>query len=438
MIPGNDDAIRSGTLMCRVIADAVAEGRYMASRKAEVQASRSLLDEDKVAAEQAEARRLALAEAKAREARLAGAPTAPSIANAAPEEIAAAAADQQAGRRRAGRGRRPAPGRRPRPHAQPTRPSPRPVPTPPSTSPTDAAPAAETAAEPPPSTDRTPRPRSPEPPMAEFTAKDVQALRQATGAGMMDAKKALVEADGDFEAAAKKLREKGLAKAATRTDRDNAEGVVAVGDTDAGAAIVQLKSETDFSAKSDDFVALAQDIADAVAADGPAPSTASPARIDDLKVTLKENIELGRVVHVAKARRQGRSTPTSTSRTAGASTASSPCSTAARRAGPRHLDPHRLHQAGVPAPRRGPRGGDRRGARDAHRDHPQGGQARAGAAQDRRGQARRLVPRPGPARAEVRAGREADDREAARRRHDRPLRTGRHRRLSVARPIRQP
>ena len=96
VIPGNDDAIRSGTLMCRVIADAVAEGRYMASRKAEAAQARSLLDEDKVAAEQAEARRQALAEAKQREARLAGAPTAPSVANAAPEEIAAAAADQKA------------------------------------------------------------------------------------------------------------------------------------------------------------------------------------------------------------------------------------------------------------------------------------------------------------------------------------------------------
>jgi small subunit ribosomal protein S2 len=91
VIPGNDDAIRSGTLMCRVIADAVAEGRFIASRRSEVKASRSLLDEDKVAQEQAEARRQALAEAKAREARLAGAPTAPSIANAAQSEIAAAA-----------------------------------------------------------------------------------------------------------------------------------------------------------------------------------------------------------------------------------------------------------------------------------------------------------------------------------------------------------
>ena len=136
--------------------------------------------------------------------------------------------------------------------------------------------------------------------MAEFTAKDVQALRQATGAGMMDAKKALVEAEGDFEAATKKLREKGLAKAATRTDRDNVEGVVAVAETDAAAAIVQLKSETDFSAKSSEFVALTQDLATAVAADGPEAVEQFTARIDDLKVTLKENIDLGRVVHVPK------------------------------------------------------------------------------------------------------------------------------------------
>jgi len=136
--------------------------------------------------------------------------------------------------------------------------------------------------------------------MAEFTAKDVQALRQATGAGMMDAKKALVDAEGDFDAAAKKLREKGLAKAATRTDRENVEGAVAVAETDTAAAIVQLKSETDFSAKSDDFVALTQDIASAVAAEGPGAVEQFTARIDDLKVTLKENIDLGTVTHVEK------------------------------------------------------------------------------------------------------------------------------------------
>ena len=140
--------------------------------------------------------------------------------------------------------------------------------------------------------------------MADFTAKDVQRLRQETGAGMMDAKKALTETEGDFDAARKKLREKGLAKAATRSDRDNVEGVVAIADTDDAAVIVQLKCETDFSAKSDDFVALAQKLADGVAADGPDATAALASAIDDLKVTLKENIELGSIVHVPKGEGQ--------------------------------------------------------------------------------------------------------------------------------------
>ena len=86
-----------------------------------------------------------------------------------------------------------------------------------------------------------------------FTAKDVQALRQATGAGMMDCKKALETSNGDMEAAKQWLREKGLAKVAKLGDRENAQGsVCAVVDGQVGA-IVQLKSETDFSAKADDF-----------------------------------------------------------------------------------------------------------------------------------------------------------------------------------------
>ena len=64
--------------------------------------------------------------------------------------------------------------------------------------------------------------------MTEITAKDVKELRDLTGAGMMDAKKALVENGGDQEAAAQALREKGLAKAASRSDRDNTEGAVAI------------------------------------------------------------------------------------------------------------------------------------------------------------------------------------------------------------------
>jgi elongation factor Ts len=134
--------------------------------------------------------------------------------------------------------------------------------------------------------------------MAEFTAKDVQALRQATGAGMMDAKKALVENDGDAEAAAKWLREKGLAKSAARTDRENSEGAVAVAVEGNVAALVELKCETDFVAKSEEFIAIAQTLADAVAASGEGAVDSLKDRVDDLKVTLKENIDVGRVVRI--------------------------------------------------------------------------------------------------------------------------------------------
>jgi elongation factor Ts len=131
-----------------------------------------------------------------------------------------------------------------------------------------------------------------------FTAKDVQALRQATGAGMMDAKRALEETDGDFDAAAKRLREKGLAKSVDRADRENTQGAVAVASADGAVAVVELKCETDFVAKSDQFVAVAQAIAESVAAGGESATSEHAEAVDDLKVTLKENIELGRVVHV--------------------------------------------------------------------------------------------------------------------------------------------
>ncbi len=134
-----------------------------------------------------------------------------------------------------------------------------------------------------------------------ITAKEVQELRKSTGAGMMDAKKALTQADGDFEAAVQILREKGLAKAATRSDRDNTEGLVVVVENDTAAALVHLKSETDFSAKNDDFVTLVNDIAAAVLADGEAAAAAFQSRIDDLKLNVKENIELGLVAHYAKS-----------------------------------------------------------------------------------------------------------------------------------------
>jgi elongation factor Ts len=137
--------------------------------------------------------------------------------------------------------------------------------------------------------------------MPEFTAKDIQSLRQATGAGMMDAKQALENNGGDFDASVKWLREKGLAKSATRSDRDNSEGAVAAGRAGAAAALAELKCETDFVAKSDAFIAAAQALADAVAAEGEAGSATVAGTIDDLKITLKENIEVGRLIRFEPA-----------------------------------------------------------------------------------------------------------------------------------------
>lgn len=134
------------------------------------------------------------------------------------------------------------------------------------------------------------------------TARAVKELRDATGAGMMDAKKALTEASGDAEAAKQILRERGLAKADARSGRDNDQGAVAVArDSDAAAAVVELRCETDFSAKNEDFTALAAALADAVLAGGPGAVEAHSAAIDDLRLQLKENVEVGAVELVRAA-----------------------------------------------------------------------------------------------------------------------------------------
>lgn len=137
--------------------------------------------------------------------------------------------------------------------------------------------------------------------MANYTAKDVQKLRQASGAGMMDAKKALEETDGDFDAALQLLREKGLAKAAGRAERDSTDGAIALAVDGTRAALVQLTAETDFSAKSADFVALTQQLADAVLAGGPDAVAELESAIDDLRISKKENITLGKVALVEAA-----------------------------------------------------------------------------------------------------------------------------------------
>jgi len=135
--------------------------------------------------------------------------------------------------------------------------------------------------------------------MPSFTAKDVQALRQSTGAGMMDAKRALDENDGDMEAASKWLREKGLASMAKREDRESAQGAVAVATTDEAIAMVELRCETDFVAKSTDFVELAEEMARLVAAKGEDAAAERQEELERLKLTLKENIQMGRVVRFA-------------------------------------------------------------------------------------------------------------------------------------------
>lgn len=134
-----------------------------------------------------------------------------------------------------------------------------------------------------------------------FTAKDVQTLRQSTGAGMMDCKKALEEANGDVEAAKTWLREKGLAASAKRSDRDNNQGVVALSIDCPLAAIVKLKCETDFVASSESFVAEAQTLADLVRAKNEAAVSERTKELDDLKILLKEKIELGEVVRFEAA-----------------------------------------------------------------------------------------------------------------------------------------
>ena len=125
------------------------------------------------------------------------------------------------------------------------------------------------------------------------TAADVKALRERTGAGMLDCKKALEEAAGDIDAAVDALRVKGLAKAAKRGDREASQGVVASYIHAGGSigAVVEVDCETDFVARNDEFVAFARDLALHVAASAPLyvdeDSVPEEAREAELRV-LKE------------------------------------------------------------------------------------------------------------------------------------------------------
>jgi len=149
--------------------------------------------------------------------------------------------------------------------------------------------------------------------MADITASMVKDLREMTGAGMMDCKKALQEANGDMDAAADNLRVKGLAKAAKKADRAAAEGVVALALSDDGrtGAAIELNAETDFVARNDSFQGAARQIAKvALGVDGDVAAVRSAKAADGQSVadlvtglvaTIGENMMLRRSVRFSVA-----------------------------------------------------------------------------------------------------------------------------------------
>ena len=124
--------------------------------------------------------------------------------------------------------------------------------------------------------------------MAEITAALVKELREKSGAGVMDAKKALVEVDGDIEKAIELLREKGMAKAAKKADRVAAEGLTGVYVDGNVAAVVEVNAETDFVAKNAQFVELVNTTAKVIAEGKPADNDAALKLIMPSGETLEE------------------------------------------------------------------------------------------------------------------------------------------------------
>ncbi|MBD7956599.1 elongation factor Ts [Microbacterium sp. Sa4CUA7] len=141
--------------------------------------------------------------------------------------------------------------------------------------------------------------------MANFTIADIKALREQLGTGMVDTKKALEEADGDLEKAVEILRLKGAKGNAKRADRSTSEGLVVAREQDGKVTLIELNTETDFVAKNDRFIALADKVADAaaaVSADSVEAALAADAGgktvaqlIDDEAAIIGEKVELRRV-----------------------------------------------------------------------------------------------------------------------------------------------
>jgi len=141
--------------------------------------------------------------------------------------------------------------------------------------------------------------------MANFTIADIKALREQLGTGMVDTKKALEEADGDLEKAVEILRLKGAKGNAKRADRSTSEGLVAAAEQGGKVTIIELNTETDFVAKNDRFLALADKVLAAAAAAGADSAEAALAAdangqtvadlISDEAAIIGEKVELRRV-----------------------------------------------------------------------------------------------------------------------------------------------
>lgn len=132
--------------------------------------------------------------------------------------------------------------------------------------------------------------------MAEITATLVKELRERTGAGMMECKKALTENNGDIDVAAEWLRKQGLAKADKKASRVAAEGRIAVAQDGGNAVLVEINSETDFVAKDENFVAFANAVAQAALTSGAADTEA----LKTAKLPSGETVEEARAAAVAK------------------------------------------------------------------------------------------------------------------------------------------
>lgn len=144
--------------------------------------------------------------------------------------------------------------------------------------------------------------------MATVALEDIKALRERLGTGMVDTKNALVESDGDIEKAVEILRLKGAKGNAKRADRSTSEGLVAVAESAAGVTMIELACETDFVAKNERFIALADQVVRALAASGvgtrdaalasPAASGTVADLIEDQAAIIGEKIELRRIARL--------------------------------------------------------------------------------------------------------------------------------------------